>query len=885
MRPIITKCILLLATMSFSQLNAAVLPVPFEINKGQARPEYGYMLRGQGYTISLSATHVDWVSRESHVHAVLEGSSAVASGEPELPLPGVVNYLRGRNPSAWLFDIPTYERVRYRDVYPGIDAIYYGKEGRPEVDFQVAPGQDPNQIRIRYEGVRSLRVDRHGNLELKTPGGTFRQQRPFLYQEVSGVRREVAGGYRIAAGSVRFQVGRYDHSLPLVIDPPLTWSSYVGGSNAEQALAVATDGAGNTYTAGAVTSEAGDADCFVSKLNASATTPLFTTVIGGTLGNDAANAIVLDSVGNIYIAGQTDADDFPVYGSKQNLAGLGVDAFLLKLDPSGKLLYATYIGGSSNDIAYALGVDASNNVYVAGGTQSSDFPAAGSPYQRASGGGIDAFLALFTPDGNLFYSTYLGGIGDDIARGVAVDLSYNVYLTGTTTSTNFPVTAKALQARNAGGVDAFVTKLAPVGAPVYSTYLGGSGDEAASGIAVDSAGSAYVVGDTSSTNFPVLNAYQARNAGNRDIFVVQLAADGTRLAFSTYVGGSGKDTASAVAIDSTGMVFVAGRTESKDFPVSDAVQQSAKGASDAVVLGLNAGGQTLRFSTYLGGSGDESVTAMRLDCAAGLLVAGGTTSNDFPVVNGAAQPRVPVGSMSGFVARLGVVTQPAAIQPGGVQNGATFLPTAVAPGSVLTVKGTNLGNAIASAPSYPLPMSLGGTSVKVNGNAVPLYSASPGQVNAQVPYELSPGSASVSVSACGGPSGSATFQVQAAAPYILLGGNGAPLIQNPDYGLNSADKPAHAGETVTVYMIGLGALDNPVPTGAAAPLNPLSRAKAPSTAKIGGQGAQILFLGLTPTYVGLAQANVVVPALSAGRYDLSISVGGVTSNTASIYVQ
>jgi len=886
------RLVLLLGTVAASAwCSISGLPIAFEANHGQADPDFGFVSRNQNYAVSLSATRVEWASGKSRVTASLQGARIAAPGESEEKLPGVVNYLQGPKSSGWLLNIPTYRRIRYRGVYPGVDVVYYGNEGRLEYDFLIAPGARPGRIQLQYEGARSVRLSEDGDLLLDTPSGVIRQQRPVAYQEIGGRRRAVGVRYALQGNTVRLELARYDHSKPLTIDPPLTWATYSTFHSATSDIsAVATDGAGNVYVTGYEISPSGDADCMIEELNPAGTSVLFKTLLAGT-GDDIGYALTLDAVGNIYVTGQTDSNDFPTLGVTQHLSGLGIDAFAAKLDPTGKILYSTYLGGALTDVGYGVALDISNDLYVTGGTQSSDFPHSGNAYQGSLGGGIDSFVTVFDPNGNMIYSTYLGGSGNDTGYGIAVDAGYDVYVTGTTTSSNFPATATAFQQHLAGGIDGFVTKLAPAGGPLYSTYIGGTGNDSPAAIAVDGAGAAYVAGETSSADFPTKGPYQTVFGGQIDILAFKLSADGSQLVYSTYIGGSGNDTANGIVVDSAGNAYVAGRSDSANFPTANAIAANRPGVANAVLTQLDPTGATVPFSTYLGGSNQDAANGIALSCATGLYVAGNTTSTNFPVTAGVTQSAFGSNQQDGFIANLALPAIIPAIASGGVQNGATFLPTAVAPGSVVTIKGTNLAGLRGAAMATPLANSMGGVTVSVNGMPAPLFYVSPTQINVQLPYEVTPGAAALSVNACGGTSAVANFTVAAAAPYILLGGGTQALIQNPDYSLNTPARPAHAGDTVTVYLIGIGALDNAVATGAAAGTSVLSRAKATSSATIGGQPAQVAFLGLTPGFVGLAQANIVVPNLGGsqftlnGQYNLTLTVGGVASNTVQLNVQ
>lgn len=881
------RLFLLTSLATAAWCDARSLPIAFEPNRGQAPAEFSFVSRSGQYGLSLSPARVEWVSGASRVSAFLEGAQTKGAGQSEDRMGGVVNYVRGSNPAAWLLDIPTYGRVRYQSIYPGIDIVYYGKDGRLEYDFVVAPGARPERIRIRYEGARGVRLDADGNLLLETGAGTLVQHKPVAYQETSGRRQLVEARYVVSGDRVHLQLARYDRSRPLVIDPTLTWATYSSFHSTSSAISsVATDAAGNIYVTGNQVSPLADTDCMVAELNPSGTALIFKTLLAGS-GDDAGYAIMLDALGNIYVTGQTDSNDFPVVGSNPVPAGLGVDAFVAKLDHTGKIVYSTYLGGSLTDVGYGLALDISNDLYVTGGTQSTDFPHTGNAYQAALGGGIDAFLTVFDPTGKMIYSTFLGGSGDDVGYGVALDVAYNEYITGSTKSTNFPVTRAAAQPQNAGGIDVFVTKLAPFGAPIYSTYVGGSGDDVPVGIAVDSAGLAYVGGDTSSNNFPTsVGAYQTLSQGRGDIFAFKLQANGDQLGYATYVGGGGADNASGIALDTNGVLYIGGNSNSPNFPTTNGFQTTLNGILNGVVAAVSPNGTSLQFSSYLGGSAQDTAGAVSFNCASGLTLGGTTTSTNFPVTSGTLQTTFGLNSQDSFVANIGGFAPILpAVSIGGVQNGATFLPTAVAPGSVVTIKGSNLAGVIAAAQTFPLGTSMSGVTVSVNGTPAPLFYVSPTQINIQLPYEIAPGTAALSVNSCGGTSPVASFTVSAAAPYILIAGDGTALIQNPDYSLNTPSRPAHVGDTVMVYLIGAGALDNPIADGVAAPMNALSRAVADHSATVGGQPASIYFLGMTPGFVGLAQANVTLPSLPSGQYALTLTVGGVMSNTVQLNVQ
>jgi len=482
---------------------------------------------------------------------------------------------------------------------------------------------------------------------LRTPAGEWRHTSPKIYQIKNGVRRQIAGRFVVRGpDEAGFEMRDYDRSLPLVIDPALTYSTYLGGSGEDTATAIATDAVGNTYVTGwtesldfpeAPGSRLGtpsDVDVFVAKLSAAGQL-LYLTYLGGS-GEDEGYGIAVDSTGSAVIVGWTYSTNFPMVNAAQPRLGGGKDGFVAKLSPAGNtLVFSTYWGGSGADSANAVALDPQGNIYVAGETTSADFPVL-SGLQPQIGGGDDAFISKFSGSGTRVYSTYLGGIGDDRATAVAIDAGGNAYITGSTYSPNFPV-SNAVQSRLAGGQDAFAAKIAAAGnSLLYSTYLGGSAGsvgapETGNGIAVDSAGCAYVAGTTSSSNFPTMNPLQSALAGSQDAFVLKLSASGSALVYSTYLGGSSIDMATAIAVDSSGRADVVGYTASTDFPIFGAVQSANTGGYAVFVVTLTATGNALEMGTYIGGTASQAAYGIALDANGNIDVAGQATSTDFPI--------------------------------------------------------------------------------------------------------------------------------------------------------------------------------------------------------------------------------------------------------------
>ena len=594
------------------------------------------------------------------------GSNRNARIEGEEAAAGRVNRFSGAETRT---GIETYGRIRYRELYPGIDLTYSGTGRRIKAEFLVAPGADPAAIRLAYDG--HVLIDPQGDLVVRNGEAELREEAPVVLQD----GRRVNGRYRrFDSHTAGFEIGDYDHSRALIIDPTITYSTYLGGTSLGAVTAVAVDSSGDLYVAGWTealnfpiagayqAANKGGVDAFVAKLSAAGTSLIYATYLGGN-GDDRAWGIAVDSSGNAYVTGSTASTNFPLVSSLRPNLGGSRDAFVVKLSPSGSALtYSTLLGGANNDWGYAIAVDISGNAYIAGDTLSTDFPVTAGAAQTVGGGMMDAFVTKLSPAGAMVFSTFLGGALNDHAAGVAVDSSGNVYVAGGTFSTNFPAVTP-IQAANAGGQDAFVTKIKSTGASiVYSTYLGGGAGSAgtpeqANGIAVDAGGNAYVAGVTTSTNFPVTGgALQPANNGGADAFVAKISAAGTALAYSTYLGGSSFDQANGIAVDSLGNAYVAGYTSSLNFVTANAVQPVFDGMYDAFVTELGPAGNTLVFSTYLGGTGSDEAMAIALDSNANIFVGGETSSINLPLAN--AYQNVNNGGAVGWVARLGVTAPP-----------------------------------------------------------------------------------------------------------------------------------------------------------------------------------------------------------------------------------
>jgi Putative Ig domain/Beta-propeller repeat len=659
------------------------LPLSFEANQGQADARVRFLSRGNGYTFYLKSSEAvltfspePMPGAKNAQPVVLRMQLADADSQAQVdgidPLPGRSNYFFGKDPSQWRTGVPTFRKVAYQGIYPGINLVFYGNQRQLEYDFVVAPGADPGAIKLVVDGALKLAVQADGSLLLHSVGGDVRLLAPRIYQDIEkGVKHEIAGGWHLAGNNTAsFLVATYDHSKALVIDPVLTYSSFLGGSEKNTVNRIVVDAAGNAYVAGftapgdfpaaptplASSFGGGTASrgAFVAKIDPTGSNLLYSTYLSGSADEEAAG-LAVDSTGNVYVTGYTHSTDFPVLNAfqatcKTSKSGVCANAFLTKISANGNaLVYSTYLGGSGNDTAKSLAVDAKGSAYVVGTTSSTDFPATAGSAQTECGGACtqNAFVAKFDPTGaKLSYATYLGGIGSDSAADIAIDASGNAYVTGQALSADFPLASAfqkscALDTASTAGAcvgTAFVTKIKADGsALLYSTYLGGRLGSTGSGIAVDAQGSAYVAGSTQSADFPVLKAFQKTcgldaisGACSVDIFLTKFAASGKSLVYSTYLGGSGHDEASAIAVDASGRAHVVGYTESADFPVVGAVQTHLKGSSDAFVARFNAAGSTLEFSTYHGGSSTESGTGIAVDVKGDAYLAGQTSSADFP---------------------------------------------------------------------------------------------------------------------------------------------------------------------------------------------------------------------------------------------------------------
>jgi uncharacterized repeat protein (TIGR01451 family) len=686
-------------------------PLAFVPNRGQFDARVAFASANRNTALFFTSSGVTWALAGAAPTAQAGGpqrhviTQRFVGANPQVvptgadAMPTTVNFFTGA-PGAWQANLPTFTRVVYADLWPGIDMVYQGTEHGLKYTLIVRPGADLSQIALAYEGASALHVAADGQLAVSTPAGVLHDERPVAFQEVNGQHVGVAVEYALASDGATygFHADNYDRSRPLLIDPAVPlYSGFIGGAGDDAATAVALDSAGNAYIAGytyslessfPVTSGAdmvfnGSVDAFVAKISPDGSRLLYVTYLGGA-GFDMANGIAVDGLGNAYVAGQTQSDQttFPVTVGPRLQFGGGVDGFVAKISPDGaQLQYAGYIGGAGFDSASGIAVDASGSAYVVGQTQSSEtsFPVTVGP-DMSFNGGVDGFVAKISPDGaQLQYAGYIGGAGSDAAAAVTVDSNGVAYITGSTNSSSSSFPAKnGFDTSYNGGVDAFMAIVSADGAQVLSaSYLGGSGYDAGAAIARGPTGTIVIAGQTESdaSSFPVKNGPGMKRGGGIDAWVATISADGSALLSAGYIGGDGNDAASGLAVDRIGVIYLTGSTTSTaaTFPVRRGPGLLPGGKVDAWLAKVSADGRQLLYAGFMGGSGDDQSAGMAVDSVGNVLLAGFTNSgaDSFPLTVGPGQTQS--GGYDAFVTRIAtnpdlVLTQtaPQIVRPGGL---------------------------------------------------------------------------------------------------------------------------------------------------------------------------------------------------------------------------
>jgi len=758
------------------------VPLYFEATDSATSGEFQFVARGQSRSVQLSPQRalLSLVKVDQPVtgrqRAALTGTVRGRSvafdflranpatqlvGEGELP--GRLNYLIGASPAEWRQNLPTFTRVRARQIYPGIDVVYYGNQSRLEYDFVLNPGARPDMIAFVVTGADHLRVDAQGDLVLRLGDDEVRQLKPIAYQELAAGRREVSVAYRLRGRTVSFELGAYDRTRPLVIDPVLSLLTFFNGSGSDIAWDVALQGtstngflfvAGETLSAnlpatpGAFTNQyAGGStvggDVFVAKLDLTQNTTnlVYLTYLGGR-SHDGAFSVAVDAEGNAYFTGYTASTNFPIVGGAQTNLNLGipttpsfqnVDGFVAKLSASGSnLLYSTFLGGSGVDEVFSIAVDTAGQAYVTGFTESTNFPLANAAFTNFAGGS-DVFVTCLSVDGGSFiYSFPMGGQGTDRGESITVDSAGNAFVCGYTRSPDFPITTNVAyqtllnRVTNVSSVaDAILLKISPAGAVTYASFFGGNRDDNAINLTSDPTGAVYLCGSTQSTNFVVTTTNLAdglvSNSDPSDVFVTKFDSTLTNVIYSVVFGGTAKDEAWDLAVDAAGRAYVVGDTFSTGMPVTNTagfLNSTNSGSSDVFVGRLNADGTALDYLGYLGGRGPDLAYAAKLDAADNLYFVGQNGSKDFPTA--------PVlgGTADGFVAKLADLPARLVVSPGSLVFNPVLTGAVAQASFVVTNSGSTTLNATASLTSDPFfLLGTNSTPVASLGFAVPAFTA------------------------------------------------------------------------------------------------------------------------------------------------------------------
>lgn len=935
-------------------------PVAFEPNVGQTDTSVKYLAHSAHSTLWLTEKGAVLETARGRgrnsgnvvLNLRFAGANRAPRLEAEEPRTGVSNYFIGRDPQQWHTGVPQFGKVRYRNLYPGIDAVFYGNAGELEYDFVVQPGADPGKIRLAFDGAERIRADAAGDLVVTISGVEIRSRKPRIYQQAKDGAEQVSGHYTVQ-GKRRagFVIDGYDPARPLVVDPVLSYASFLGGNGSDSVNAMTIDPQGFVYLAGSTNSgnfprknaiysgvsNATDV-AFISKFNLSETgadSLVYSTFLGGNI-SDEAFGIALDPSDNVYVTGRTLSTDFPLKNAFQssfvtttnctNAAGTATaceHAFITEIAAAeNALIYSSYLGGSYEDEALAIGVDSRGNAYVTGRTTSTDFPMAGTPYQDSLKGTESAFLCKVTPKGtSLAYSTYLGGTASDEAVTMAVTPAGMVYIAGIAGSTNFPTTSNAYQPNQSGGPgDSFfsVFNLNQTGSSslTYSSYLGAvDGTTEINDIVVDASGFVYLTGATNADDFPVTSsAFRSHYAGSYspdsdgvagvgDAFITKLnisSSGSAQLVYSTYLGGAFDDQGFGIAVDNLGHITVAGQTDSAGFPVTgDAIQGFDAGPSPtnqgfiARFDPTKSGNASLLYSTFLGGDNDDGLFAVAINPTGTLVIAAGAYSSPNPPITPTAyQTSYGGGSSNAYIAEINFTGSGSV--PKSVVNGASLVNTGLSPGLIFTLTGSGFGPTAPETGGVDehgrVPTTLDGVQVMVDNIPAPLLYVSADQINAVAPYELGNrlgDTVAIQVYYNGIGGYLISNMVVIAAPAIFTSGNGQGIILNQDGSLNGPNEPAPTGSTVRIFGTGEGLIQPAGVDGEFVGFQDEPQPVLPVGVTIGGVNAAITYRGTVPgLFEGFFEADAVIPAgTPAGANPVVLSVGGIQSTPVNVVVK
>jgi uncharacterized repeat protein (TIGR01451 family) len=859
--------------------NFGNIPLYFEENRGQTDPRAKYIARStalaafitpDGWTLSLNGQPVS-------MHIAAANPKALFA--PERPLEGVTNYYLGNRT---ITGLQHYSSVRAKDIRPGIDIIYHGTQSDLEYDLAIHPGANVDSLRLRFEGSRPVLAD-NGDIVLKTTAGEVRQHKPRVWQESKIVECRYV---LLETGEVGLKLSKYDHSAELLIDPIISYSTYLSGTNSDTPAGIAVDGSGAYITGSTFSTDfpvtsgtnQGQGDVFVTKLNPSGTALVYSTFIGGS-SQDTARGIAIDNAGNAYVTGATSSTNFPV---TVNQFTAGTHGFVLKLGTTGNIVYSTALAGNNSDSPLAIATDASGSAYVTGSTNSSNFPVTAGSYKTTPGGGGDAFVVKLSTTGQISYATYLGGSANDFGAAIAVDAAGNAFVGGGTASVNFPSTPGAYTPAYVGNNDAFVVKLNPSGsALVYATYLGGSTADSVTGLALDAAGNCYVTGVTLSGDFPItpgaFSTAKPSPTGVNSGFVTKLNATGTSLVYSTFIGGANSDSTVGIAVDTNGAAYVAGSSQSTNFPTTPGALKTVSTNSfccdyDMFLAKVAVDGSALSYSTLLGSSTIESATALALDGTGGGYMLGSSQSLIYPTTAGALQSTNPKASTQ-FSSNSIVISKIDFSVP-------TLCNTSVSPQSQsLPGRGGTISFNLTLSPGCPWEAVFGSqfnNSLTLNGPKSGVVSTSPIPITGTVPQNPNTGSSLTQTVRIG----TATFTVNQDAGSCqdpVISPLSAAFDSSGGIRILSLTLPSQCAWAAVPGAPWLSVSNNPSGTGPASITifaGPNSFSARSTTLTIAGKPLSITQTGSTCT----ATANISVSSTSSQGSDGVVSI--TTNSTA-----